>query len=168
MAADANYLTVRVQVGWGDCDPAGIVFYPRFYAWMDNVSHVLAREMGIPRELMLPPGIEMLGFPVVGTQAQYLAPARMDDILEVRTCVSRIGRTSLSLRHEIVRIEADATETLLVRGREDRVFIGHGSAGLRPRELTPRMRQALARFVEPPVEVDMQAGPEAVDGLQRS
>ena len=46
------------------------------------------------------------GFPVVGTQAQFLAPARMDDILEVRTWVARIGRASLSLRHEIVRIEA--------------------------------------------------------------
>ena len=55
MASGANYLSVRVQVGWGDCDPAGIVFYPRFYAWMDTVSHVLAREMGIPRESMLPP-----------------------------------------------------------------------------------------------------------------
>ncbi len=84
-SSDARYLSVRVQVGWGDCDPAGIVFYPRFYAWMDNVSHVLAREMGIPRESMIPPGVELLGFPVVGTQAQYVAPARMDDILEVRT-----------------------------------------------------------------------------------
>ena len=51
MAGDGKgYLSVRVQVGWGDCDPAGIVFYPRYSAWMDNVSHVLAREMGIPRD----------------------------------------------------------------------------------------------------------------------
>jgi 4-hydroxybenzoyl-CoA thioesterase len=170
VASDANYLSVRVQVGWGDCDPAGIVFYPRFYAWMDNVSHVLAREMGIPREAMIPPGVELLGFPVVGTQAQYVAAARMDDILEVRTWVARIGRTSLSLRHEIVRIEADAAETLLVRGREDRVFIGHGRAGLRPRELTPRMRQALARFADSPLEVgaDSDTKDELIDGLRRS
>jgi 4-hydroxybenzoyl-CoA thioesterase len=172
VASAANYLSVRVQVGWGDCDPAGIVFYPRFYAWMDNLSHVLAREMGIPREAMLPPNLEPLGFPVVGTEAQYIAPARMDDILEVRTWVARIGRTSLSLRHEIVRLEADRTETLLVRGRENRVFIAHGPAGLRPRELTPRMRQALARFAEPPQELDqevaMDAKAELSDGLQRS
>ena len=166
MASDANYLSVRVQVGWGDCDPAGIVFYPRFYAWMDNVSHVLAREMGIPREAMIPPGAELLGFPVVATQAQYIAAARMDDILEVRTWVARIGRTSLSLRHEIVRIEADAAATLLVRGREDRVFVSNGPAGLRPRELTPPMRQVLARFADSPLEPDTQA--ELVDGLQRS
>src|SRR4051812_18985530 len=137
-----QYLAVRVQVGWGDCDPAGIVFYPRFYAWMDMVSHVLAREMGIARESMIPPGREMLGFPVVGTQAEYLSPARMDDMLEVRTWVSRVGRSSLSLRHEIVRVD-DASEELLVRGREDRVFIGRDDAGwMRSRELTAPMRAA--------------------------
>jgi 4-hydroxybenzoyl-CoA thioesterase len=150
---NGNYLSVRVQVGWGDCDPAGIVFYPRFYAWMDTVSHVLAREMGIPRESMIPPSSEMFGFPVVGTQAQYMTPARMDDVLEVRTWVARVGRSSLSLRHEIVRIESDATQTLIARGREDRVFIAHGQAGLQARELTPRMRETLARFADPEAHI---------------
>ncbi|MCA1646275.1 MAG: acyl-CoA thioesterase [Chloroflexi bacterium] len=149
MASEVNYLSVRVQVGWGDCDSAGIVFYPRFSAWMDTVSHVLAREMGIPRESMIPPSVELVGFPVVRTEADYIAPARMDDILEVRTWVARIGRSSLSLRHEIVRIEVDAAETLIARGREERVFVVHGPDGLRPRELTPRMRQAMARFADP-------------------
>jgi 4-hydroxybenzoyl-CoA thioesterase len=144
----SNCLSVRIRVGWGDCDPAGIVFYPRFYAWMDNASHVLAREMGIPRESMLPPGNDLLGFPVVSTQAQYLTPARMDDVLEVRTWVTRVGRTSLCLRHEIVRIEPDGAETQVAQGREDRVFTVTGPAGLRPQELTAAMRAALARFAD--------------------
>src|SRR5437868_860953 len=114
MGADASSLSVRVQVGWGDCDPAGIVFYPRFYAWMDMVSHVLAREMRIARESMIPPGTDMLGFPVVGTEAQYLTPARMDDLLEVRTWVSRVGRSSLSLRHEIVRVDGQGSDEELL------------------------------------------------------
>lgn len=143
----AGFLAVRVQVGWGDCDPAGIVFYPRFYAWMDMVSHVLAREMGIPRESMIPPGTDMFGFPVVGTQAQYLTPAFMDDTLEVRTWVTRVGRSSLSLRHEILRVEDGA---LLVKGREDRVFVGRDEQGtMRSRELTEQMRSALARYADP-------------------
>jgi len=146
---NGNYLSVRVQVGWGDCDPAGIVFYPRFYAWMDTVSHVLAREMGIPRESMIPPGTDMYGFPVVGTQAQYFSPARMDDMLEVRTWVARVGRSSMSLRHEIVRIEADGSETPIANGREDRVFIAHRPDGLQSQELTPHMRDVLSRFSDP-------------------
>jgi 4-hydroxybenzoyl-CoA thioesterase len=157
-ADGGNFLSVRVQVGWGDCDPAGIVFYPRFYAWMDTVSHVLAREMGIPRESMIPPGSDMYGFPVVGTQAQYLNPARMDDILEVRTWVARIGRSSLSLRHEIVRIEPDGSETAIAHGREDRVFITHRAGGMQSQEITPHMRDVLARFMDA----------QAADGLQPS
>ena len=147
---DRRYLAVRVQVGWGDCDPAGIVFYPRFYAWMDMVSHVLAREMGIPRDSMIPPGPEMLGFPVVGTEAQFLTPARMDDVLEVRTWVSRVGRSSLSLRHEIVRTDGDQ-EVVIARGREDRVFIGRdqNDGTMRSRELTEPMRAAMARYADP-------------------
>jgi 4-hydroxybenzoyl-CoA thioesterase len=145
-----DHLSVRVQVGWGDCDPAGIVFYPRFYAWMDTVSHVLAREMGITREAMLPPQRDLIGFPVVGTQAEYLTPARMDDLLEIRTWVARVGRSSLSLRHEIVRLNTNGGEELLVRGREDRVFIGRDEHGeMKSRELTPGMREALARFADP-------------------
>ncbi|HEY0583963.1 MAG TPA: thioesterase family protein [Chloroflexota bacterium] len=164
-----GYLSVRVQVGWGDCDPAGIVFYPRFYAWMDTVSHVLAREMGISREAMIPPGHDLVGFPVVGTQAQYVTPARMDDVLEVRTWVTRIGRSSLSLRHEIVRLEPAGSmpaETLVARGREDRVFIGHRPHGLQSRELTPRMREALARFADPEVLADPTNARD--NGLQRA
>ena len=153
-----NYLSVRIQVGWGDCDPAGVVFYPRFYAWMDTVSHVLAREMGISRESMLPPAADLLGFPVVATQAQYLTPARMDDVLEVRTWVARVGRSSLSLRHHIVRLEADGTQTPVAHGREDRVFIGNGPDGIHSRELTPRMREVLASFADSVIETD---------GLQR-
>src|SRR5262249_49863209 len=145
---ERHYLSVRVQVGWGDCDPAGIVFYPRFYAWMDTVSHVLAREMGIPREAMIQPSSEMLGFPVVGAEAQFLTPARLDDVLEVRTWVARTGPASLSLRHEIVPLEPDGELTPIANGREDRVFIAHGPDGLQSRELTSRMREALERFLE--------------------
>jgi 4-hydroxybenzoyl-CoA thioesterase len=161
MAANGTYLSVRVQVGWGDCDPAGIVFYPRLYAWMDTVSHVLAREMGISREAMVAPGDALLGFPVVGTQAEYLAPARMDDVLEVRTWVARVGRSSLSLRHEILRIDPDGRETAIARGREDRVFIVQDATGLKSRELTPPMRDALARFTDPLL-------PTGTNGFQRS
>jgi 4-hydroxybenzoyl-CoA thioesterase len=147
-AARGTYLSVRVQVGWGDCDPAGIVFYPRFYAWMDTGSHVLARQMGIAREAMLPPGPDLLGFPVVGTQAEFLAPARMDDRIEVRTWVARVGRSSVSLRHEVWLLAEP--QRLLVRGREDRVFVSIDvEGGMRSQQFTPEMRDTLARYADP-------------------
>lgn len=143
----SDYIAVRVEVQWTDLDPAGIVFYPRYYAWMDISSHVLCREMGIPPEDMVPP--TLLGFPVVATHAQYSAPGNFGDTLEVRTWVTRIGRTSLGVRHEIWRM-AESGDTLLVRGGEERVFVGRNEHGaLAPRELTPAMREVLARYLDP-------------------
>ena len=147
----SQHLAVRVDIGWGDCDPAGIVFYPRFYAWMDLTSHLLVRALGIPREAMIAPNPRLVGFPVVGTQAQFLAPARMDDRIEVRTWVSRVGRSSLSLRHEISRLgPGGELERLLVRGREDRVFVTiDAEQGMRASEITPAMRGVLDRYADP-------------------
>src|SRR5687768_7140212 len=91
-----RYLSARREVEWGDCDPAGIAFYPRFFAWMDHMSHVLGREMGLTPSDMV--GNNAHGFPLVAAQAEFLSPARLEDQLEVRVYVTRLGRSSLSLR----------------------------------------------------------------------
>jgi 4-hydroxybenzoyl-CoA thioesterase len=138
----SRYVAVRLQVRWGDCDPAGIAFYPRFFEWMDGVSHVLARELGISRDDMLPP--RSLSLPLVAAAAEFTAPARLEDALEVRAWITRIGRTSFGIRHEIRRVEDDQ---LLARGSEERVLVGRDSHGsMRPQELTPRMQEALTRY----------------------
>jgi 4-hydroxybenzoyl-CoA thioesterase len=31
--------TIQLHVKFGDCDPAGIVFYPNYFRWMDSVLH---------------------------------------------------------------------------------------------------------------------------------
>ena len=40
--------TTRMQrtVEWGDCDPAGIIFYPTYYRWMDAASWHLFEQAG--------------------------------------------------------------------------------------------------------------------------
>jgi 4-hydroxybenzoyl-CoA thioesterase len=145
-ASTGEYIAVRVDIRWTDLDPAGIVFYPRFFSWMDRSSHVLARELGVSADDMVAPSL--LGFPIVEAQAQFLAPGEFEDSLEVRTRVSRIGRTSFGVRHEVWRLGEH--EKLLARGVEERVFIGRDSSGaLVPREITPAMCQVLEHYLAP-------------------
>ena len=43
-----NTRTVRIE--WGDCDPAGIVFYPRFFAMFDTSTTALfERALGMTK-----------------------------------------------------------------------------------------------------------------------
>ncbi len=142
----AEYLALPHTVRWGDCDAAGIAYYPHFFEWMDAASHVLTREMGISGADMLPPS--RLAVPLAAVQAEFLAPVNLDDEIEIRLRVSRVGRSSFSVRHEIVR---RGSEELLVRGREDRVYVGRDAAGgLVPMPLTDAMRAVLARYAEEP------------------
>jgi 4-hydroxybenzoyl-CoA thioesterase len=144
----APYVRIQVRVGWEDCDPAGIVFYPRFFEWMNNAAHALAREMGITRDDMLAGG---QGFPLVSAGAEYLASARLEDALEVRVRVTHVGRTSFGLTFDVVRLEGDAGQTLLARGREERVYVGRDPETwvLAARPLTEQMRAVLTRYLEP-------------------
>lgn len=142
----ANYLVAEKCVQWGDCDPAGIAFYPRFFEWMDLAAHVLIRELGLSTEELL--AARRRGFPLVSAQADFLAPARMDDRLEIRLSVTRVGRTSVGLRYEFWRV--DDGQTLLARGREERVQIQRDEQGaMASRELTDEMRAVLARYQDP-------------------
>ena len=66
----------------------------------------------------------------------------------MRTWVTRIGRTSVGLRHEVVRL--GDSEMVLAQGWEERVHVSRDVAGaLLPRELAPSMRAALERLLDP-------------------
>lgn len=52
------------SVEWGDCDPAGIVFFPRYFAFFDTGTHELFALAGVPtQELTATYGI--VGCPLV-------------------------------------------------------------------------------------------------------
>ncbi len=141
-----TFVGARRLVGWGDVDPTGIAYYPRFFEWMDVASHALAREMGIEPEEMIPPGRR--GFPIVAVRAEFVHPARYGDEVEVRTRVLRISQRSFSLRHEIYRL--GDPEVLLARGEEDHVHIaGHVSDPIKAKALTEPMRSVLERYLAP-------------------
>lgn len=109
--------TTRFTVEFGDCDPAGIVFYPNFFRWMDASSLHYFRAMGVPpwRELEARTGV--LGTPLVDAQARFVAPASYGDVIDVDTTIDEWRGKSFALSH-IIRRNTD----VLVEGREVRIF----------------------------------------------
>lgn len=109
--------TTRFTVEFGDCDLAGIVFYPNFFRWMDASSLHYFRAMGVPpwRELEARTGV--LGTPLVDAQARFVAPASYGDVIDVDTTIDEWRGKSFALSH-IIRRNTD----VLVEGREVRIF----------------------------------------------
>jgi len=107
----------RFTVEFGDCDPAGIVFYPNYFRWMDAASLHFFRAVGVPpwHELAAETGI--IGTPIVDVSARFLRTASYGDLIDVEATIVEWRGKSFVFKH-VIRRGAD----ILVEGVEVRIF----------------------------------------------
>ena len=103
------------QVHWGDCDPAGIIFYPAYFRWIDAASWALFELAGFGPKWMRQ---EHMAMPLVSAACEFLAPAGHGDRCEVRSRIARFGGKSFAVAHHIVRNDG----VVLAKGQETRVW----------------------------------------------
>ena len=129
-------------VEWGDCDPAGIVFYPRFFAAFDtSTARLIEAALGKPSgEIFRQNGI--IGWPMVDTSARFVAPASFGDAVDIETKVTRVGRSSFAVAHRLSRdgvLCAECTEVRVWAARRS-----DGQSGIEgvpiPSDLAARLR----------------------------
>ena len=107
----------RVDVCFGDCDPAGIVFFPNFSKWMDTASLAFFMACGVPpwRELVKTRGI--IGTPLLEIHTRFLKPATYGETIEVHTTVEEWAIKTFRHRHVVRR-----GDDVLCEGTEVRAF----------------------------------------------
>jgi 4-hydroxybenzoyl-CoA thioesterase len=107
----------KVLVEWGDCDPAGIVFYPYYFRWFDYATDQLFDEAGLPtHELVNRFGV--VGKPIAEASSRFLMPSRYRQRFVVRTRVESWQEKRFTVLHQGFR-----DGQLLFEGREVR-FLG--------------------------------------------
>ena len=112
---DSIVAVFRCQVQWGDCDPAGIIFYPTYFRWMDAATWAFWDSVGYTAKRMK---AEHLAMPLVSAECRFLAPAEHGDRCEVRSRIARFGAKSFVVLHDVVREDGAA----LAAGAETRVW----------------------------------------------
>ncbi|MFQ5343256.1 MAG: acyl-CoA thioesterase [Anaerolineae bacterium] len=88
-----------IRVRYNEVDSQGIVFNSRYLEYCDAGGVEYFRAAGIPPADM--EAVHKCNMVVVRAELDFLAPARLDDLLNVYVRVSEIGRTSLTLRMEM-------------------------------------------------------------------
>ena len=106
-------------VEWGECDPAGIVFYPNFYRWFDTSSHQMMKIHGFGQNEMIS-HYGIVGFPLIETHAEFLQPLRWEDQVTVRSSIQKHSRRTFTIQHKIYKLTD--TENLCVDGYEIRIW----------------------------------------------
>jgi acyl-CoA thioester hydrolase len=100
-----------VRVRWMDCDAQGIVFNGAYMGYLEIAQAEYFRNLGFSIYKIAQRGY--FDSAVVKTTLEFKAPARVDDLLELHTRVSRIGNTSLTLDVEIYQPDSEKTLSVI-------------------------------------------------------
>ncbi|TMH13261.1 MAG: acyl-CoA thioesterase [Betaproteobacteria bacterium] len=110
--------THSVTVQFGDCDPAGIVFFPNFSRWMDAASLSFFMQCGVPpwRELVKTRGI--VGTPLLEIHTKFFKPVTYGETIHITTQVIEWRAKVFVQVHRVTR-----GDDLICEGREVRAFV---------------------------------------------
>jgi 4-hydroxybenzoyl-CoA thioesterase len=110
--------THTVTVQFGDCDPAGIVFFPNFSRWMDAASLAFFMDCGVPpwRELVKTRGI--VGTPLLEIHTRFVTAATYGQTLVIETFVAEWRAKVFMQMHRVTR-----DGELFCVGSETRAFV---------------------------------------------
>jgi 4-hydroxybenzoyl-CoA thioesterase len=98
MTKTTNIRTVRIE--WGDCDPAGIIYYPRYFEIVDAATAALFENALGMTKYHFTRHYAFAGFPVVTTRARFIKPTRYGDDVRVESTIS-FGTSSFSVEHRL-------------------------------------------------------------------
>lgn len=124
---------LNLRVYYEDTDLAGIVYYANYLRFIERARTEWVRELGVDQGRLREE--EGVVFAVRRVEAEYLSPARFDDILTVETALSEFTAARILLIQRVLRGDAllfDSVVTLVA-------LTGSG----RPARLPAVLRRAL-------------------------
>lgn len=86
--------TIARQVQFAETDMAGVMHFSNYFRLMEEVEHAWWRSLGLS-VFMTDESRPKLSWPRVNVSCEYAAPARFEDRLELRHCVTRVGEKSV-------------------------------------------------------------------------
>lgn len=129
-----------IRIEFNHCDPAGIVFYPRYFEMTNSVTENFFREeVGWSYARMMAAGI---GVPTARLETDFLAPSCLGDELDWELVVERLGRTSVTFRQT-----ATCGGATRLKARLTQVWV---APDLRPAPWPEEVKARLAAHLEAP------------------
>ncbi len=132
---------IPLAIEWAHCDPAGIVWNPRFFEFFDTGTwRLFEAVLGVPRQ-DINRQFGILGIALVESGATFKTPLKYGDKAELESEVTEFRRSSFDVRHRIYK-----GETLAVEGLERRVWAVWDADDLQRVRAAPVPSEVIERF----------------------
>lgn len=133
----------KIYIEFGDCDPGGIVYFPRYLEYCDACTNALFLRAGLAKPKLLK-AYGIAGIPLVEVRARFAAPSAFGDTVVAESRVAKWGRSSFTVRHRILRGRELAAEIL-----ETRVWVTRapdGAVCFRPQPIPREVKRKFSGF----------------------
>ena len=115
-----------VRVRWQECDAQGIAFNGSYLGWLEIAQAEYFRNLGF--SIYRVAGAGYFDSAVAKVTIEYKAPVRVDEMLDLRARVARIGNTSLAL--EVAIFAADGASDNAPLTTIEAIYVGfHADTG---------------------------------------
>ncbi len=131
---------LRRAVAFSETDAAGILHFSRYYVWMEDAEHACLRALGMTVHGAGDADGDWL-FPRVHAEADYKAPLRFEDVVDVEVRLERLGDRSITWAF-VFRGVASGVEH--ATGRTVAVFARSGAGGMVSSPMPDALRNALS------------------------
>lgn len=128
-----------IRVIYRDTDQMGVVYYGNYYAWFEVGRNEYIRSLGLNYKDLEDRGIML---PVVESRCEYKTPAKYDDMVIIRTGISKITVARIEFVYEVIR-ERDGR--LLARGGTTHAFAD--AVTLKPVNVKKRCAEFYKRLI---------------------
>lgn len=129
--------TFKIQ--FGDTDPAGIVYYPNYYRWMDAATHELFDKIGFSTKSQLEHNMTM---PLVEAHCVFKSPGYYHHIITVKSEIEFVKNKVFKLLHRFYD-----GDKLLAEGYEIRAWVEIDGAKLTSISIPDDIQTALQKLV---------------------
>lgn len=116
MYKDKKIHSHSIRVRYAETDQMGVVHHGNYPTFLEEARTAWLREMGISYKKMEASGI---GLPITSVSVKYKKSALYDDVLTIKTILSKIPNVRLEFDYEIY----NEAEELLVTAKTELVFI---------------------------------------------
>ena len=130
-----------VQIQWGDCDPANIVYYPRYFEMFDDSTSILFEAAGFSKQDIVRK-YGLVGIPMVDTRAKFYIASTYGDWITIESRVESIKRSSFEVAHKVYKEKALAIEAF-----ETRVLVGRDPDDAARLKSAPIPQEMIAKFM---------------------
>ena len=142
MLRDEFRFTTPVRVRWQECDAQGIAFNSSYLGWLEVAQAEYFRNLGFSIYRIAAAGY--FDSAVVKATIEYKAPARVDQMLELRARVTRIGNTSLTLLVAIYEPDGDPDQPAMTT--IESIYVGYDADTGGTRRVPDSIRALVDRY----------------------